>query len=64
LYQLAKFDKDFSEMQAKIFTRLNGTIELLDLVGRNEAVSMTSRLKSLQTLNPEVIYTGDAQKSL
>ena len=58
LQRTVKFDQDVSAMQAKICIRLNGTTELLDLVGKNEAVSVASRLKSLQTLHPEVIYTG------
>jgi hypothetical protein len=58
LQRTVKFDQDVSAMQAKICIRLNGTTELLDLVGKNEAVSAASRLKSLQTLHPEVIYTG------
>ena len=62
LQRTMKFDQDVSAMQAKICIRLNGTAELLDLVGKNEAISATSRLQSLQTLHPEVIYTGGASK--
>jgi hypothetical protein len=64
LQRQAKFDQDFSSMQAKIFVRLNGTTELLDLIGKNKAISITSRLKSLQTLHPEVIYSGEAAKTV
>ncbi|KAL3799438.1 hypothetical protein HJC23_013893 [Cyclotella cryptica] len=60
LFQRAvKFDQDYSAMQAKQFQRLTGTTELLDLIGRNKSISMSSRLKLLTTLNPEVIYSGE-----
>lgn len=64
LQRTVKFDQDFSAVQAKIFLRLNGTAELLDLIGKNKAISISSRLKSLQTLHPEVIYSGHDAKTV
>jgi hypothetical protein len=52
------FEKDYASMQAEIFGRLNGVSERLGQVGIDESVSIQSRLESLKTLNPEVIYTG------
>ncbi|KAL3799455.1 hypothetical protein HJC23_013910 [Cyclotella cryptica] len=59
LQRTVKFEQDYSLMQAKTFQRLTGTTELLDLIGRNKSISMSSRLKSLKTLHPEVIYSGE-----
>ena len=61
LNRTIKFDKDFAAMQSNVFLRLKGTEQLLDLVGKNKAISVASRLKSLKTLNPEVIYTGETK---
>lgn len=40
LQRTVKFDQDFSAMQAKIFLRLNGTTELLDVIGKNKVSSL------------------------
>jgi len=47
-----------------MYLKLSGTIELLDLVGRNESASTTSRLQSLKTLHPEVMYSGEEMTSI
>ena len=64
LQRTVKFEQDYSAMQAKTFQRLSGTAELLDLIGRNKSISMSSRLQSLKTLHPEVIYSGEAFTSV
>ncbi|KAL7519122.1 hypothetical protein ACHAWX_003932 [Stephanocyclus meneghinianus] len=64
LHRTVKFEQDYSAMQAKTFQRLSGTAELLDLIGRNKSISMSSRLKSLKTLHPEVIFSGEAFPSV
>jgi membrane-associated HD superfamily phosphohydrolase len=64
LHRTIHFDQDFSAMQAQMYLKLSGTIELLDLVGRNESASTTSRLQSLKTLHPEVMYSGEEMTSI
>jgi len=52
------FECDFANITHKHMAKLGRSLELLDIIGDKESISMDGRLVALRNMNPEDIYTG------
>eukprot|EP00566_Odontella_aurita_P000138 CAMPEP_0113548626 /NCGR_PEP_ID=MMETSP0015_2-20120614/12993_1 /TAXON_ID=2838 /ORGANISM="Odontella" /LENGTH=543 /DNA_ID=CAMNT_0000449267 /DNA_START=220 /DNA_END=1851 /DNA_ORIENTATION=+ /assembly_acc=CAM_ASM_000160 len=58
LMRVMEYDINHSKDQAKIFSTLNKTVEILETLGTGREVDPNGRIQALKEWKPEEIYTG------
>lgn len=57
-----QFEGDFAAINQKHMAHLDRSLDLLDIIGQKESISLVGRLEDFEKLDPRKFYTGSKEK--